>query len=95
MAVGEVAFSGKIVKGCQGWRAEKGRILNLVVPYEFWGWVEPLGLAYNVPVEMGFLFADDDRQKVLEREARNTVRNGLLDAERRRLDDIANRKEDD
>jgi hypothetical protein len=64
-AVGEVAFAGKVIQGSQGWRAEKGRIKNLILPSEYWQFVEPLAEAYNVPVELGFLFSEQDKQRVL------------------------------
>lgn len=102
MAVGEVAFAGKIVQGKQGWRAEKGRIKSLVVPYEHWAYAEPLSEAYNIPVEVGFLFSPQTRQKVRETERREAQaaaerrrKDALLNDQRRRLDDIANDKEDE
>jgi hypothetical protein len=59
--IGEVAFAGKVIPGTQGWRAEKGRILRLVVPYEMWEWAAPLATAYNVPADVGFLFDAGER----------------------------------
>jgi hypothetical protein len=64
-AIGEVAFAGKVIEGTQGWKAEKGRIKRLIVPYEFWQYVEPLSQAYNVPVTVGFLFSESERRKAL------------------------------
>ena len=90
MAVGEVAFAGKVIQASQGYRAEKGRIKSLVVPYEFWAWADPLAAAYNVPVTVGFLFADADREDVFDKERRRMS----LDSERRRLDNLANREEE-
>lgn len=64
-AIGQVGFAGKVIPGSQGWRAERGRIISLIVPYEHWRYAKPLGEAYRVPVEVGFLFAPEDRQKAL------------------------------
>lgn len=64
-AIGEVAFKGKVIEGSQGWKAEYGRIKRLIVPYEFWKYVDPLADAYNVPVEVGFLFSEAERRQVL------------------------------
>jgi len=55
--IGEVAFAGKVIPGSQGFRAERARIKRLFVPYEDWRWADPLARAYNVPVEVAFLFA--------------------------------------
>lgn len=55
--IGEVAFAGKVIPGKQGWRAQRARIKRLFVPYEDWRWADPLARAYNVPVEVAFLFA--------------------------------------
>jgi hypothetical protein len=48
--IGEVAFSGKVIPGSQGWRAERGRIARLYVPFRHWRFVEPLKALYRVPV---------------------------------------------
>jgi hypothetical protein len=48
--IGEVGFAGKIVPGTQGWRAQKGRIVRLYVPFFHWRYVEPLEELYRVPV---------------------------------------------
>ena len=67
-AIGEVAFAGKVIEGAQGWRAARGRIKSLLLPYEYWQWVEPLSDAYGVEAELGFLFSDQDRHRALEAE---------------------------
>ena len=94
-AVGEVAFAGKVIEGSQGWRAQKGRIKSLLVPYEYWEWAEPLSAAYNVPVSVGFLFADSVRDQVIDREVKQEARDAILERERQRLDHLANRREED
>lgn len=48
--VGEVGFVGKVIPGSQGWRAEKGRIRKLYVPFHRWQYVEALEALYGVPV---------------------------------------------
>lgn len=48
--VGEVGFVGKVIPGSQGWRAEKGRIVRLYVPFHHWKLVEPLEQLYQVEV---------------------------------------------
>ena len=50
--VGQVALSGKVIEGTQGWRAERGRVYRLWIPYE----MDPaigarLEAAYKVVVE--------------------------------------------
>jgi hypothetical protein len=59
--IGEIAMAGKVIPGSQGFKAERARIKRLIVPYEDWRWAEPLAAAYNVPVEVGFLFANHAR----------------------------------
>jgi len=48
--IGEVGFAGKVIPGSQGWRAERGRVKRLFVPFSEWRWIEPLHDLYNVPV---------------------------------------------
>ena len=50
--VGEVALSGKVIPGTQGWRAERGRIARLFVPFHHWKLVEPLEELYGIPVQL-------------------------------------------
>jgi len=59
--IGEVAFAGKVIPGSQGFKAQRARIKRLFVPYEDWRWAEPLAAAYNVPVEVAFLFNPHER----------------------------------
>lgn len=56
--IGEVGLTGKVIPGTQGWRAEKGRIVRLYVPFHRWRMVEPLAQLYRVPVLL------DNTQKV-------------------------------
>jgi hypothetical protein len=49
-AIGEVALVGKVIRGTQGWRAERARPLRLWVPYEHWRLVRKLAQTYRVPV---------------------------------------------
>lgn len=51
--IGQVLLSGKVIEGTQGWRAQRGRVGKLWVPYERWQFVEPLANAYKVPVGLG------------------------------------------
>jgi hypothetical protein len=48
--IGEVGLTGKVIPGDQGWRAEKGRIVRLYVPFEHWAYVDRLEQVYEVPV---------------------------------------------
>jgi hypothetical protein len=49
-AIGKIALAGKVIPGTQGWRAEKGRPIELWVPFDMWQLVEPLQAVYNIPV---------------------------------------------
>lgn len=50
--VGEVGLVGKVIEGDQGWRAEKGRIRRLWVPWHLWSkYAAGLERLYDVPVE--------------------------------------------
>src|SRR5262249_30305685 len=48
--IGEVGFAGKVIPGSQGYRAERGRVKRLFVPFAEWRWIEPLEELYQVPV---------------------------------------------
>jgi len=48
--IGEVGFVGKVIPGSQGWRAERGRVKRLFVPFHHYRWIEPIEALYNVPV---------------------------------------------
>jgi hypothetical protein len=48
--IGEVGMAGRIIEGDQGWRAEKGRVKRLYVPFHHWRYVEPIAELYGVPV---------------------------------------------
>lgn len=48
--IGEVALAGKVIPGTQGWRAERGRIARLYVPFHHWRFVEALEELYRVEV---------------------------------------------
>lgn len=50
--IGQVACSGKVIPGTQGWKAQEVWPVHLYVPYEFWRFVKPLKEAYNIPVEL-------------------------------------------
>lgn len=50
VVIGQVAFSGKVIPGTQGWRAAEAWPTRLFVPYSKWQVVKPLGAAYNIPV---------------------------------------------
>ncbi len=59
--IGVVGLTGKVIPGSQGWRAEKGRIVRLEVPFEKWQLGERLSKAYGVPVGLGNLWARGER----------------------------------
>lgn len=52
-AIGRVGLSGWIEEGERGYRAEKARVISIVVPYAAWLNLAPLRRAYNVPVSLG------------------------------------------
>lgn len=73
--VGQVAFSGKVIEGSQGWRAERGRVYRLWIPYEMdWSIGERLAAAYKVEVEPAqwidgqFRTLDDLAERILNGE---------------------------
>jgi len=49
VVIGEVGLVGKVIPGSQGYRAEKGRVVRLFVPFHQWEWIEPLEALYDVP----------------------------------------------
>jgi hypothetical protein len=60
--IGEVGLAGKVIPGTQGWRAEKGRIRKLWVPFHLIEYVAPLERLYGVTVELTNTFdADPER----------------------------------
>jgi hypothetical protein len=61
IAIGEVAFSGKIVECSQGWRAQRGRIKKLYFPLSQCQLGERLAEIYNVPWEPATWWALDPR----------------------------------
>jgi hypothetical protein len=66
--VGQVAFAGKVIPGSQGWRAEKGRIAHLYVPFSFdAGLKKRLSEVYNAPVDYAPWWATDPRLGVARR----------------------------
>lgn len=50
--IGQVAMSGKVIPGTQGWKAQEVWPVSLEVPFEFWRYVKPLSEAYNIPVTL-------------------------------------------
>jgi hypothetical protein len=52
-AIGKVGLSGRIVEGERGYRAERARVISIIVPYAAWELVEELRRAYGVPVGLG------------------------------------------
>lgn len=52
VVIGQVAMSGKVIPGSQGWRAQEMWPHKLFVPHQFWQLVKPLAAAYNCPVEL-------------------------------------------
>jgi hypothetical protein len=48
--VGQVGLTGKVIPGSQGWRAEKGRIVKLHVPFHHWRYVKALRDLYGCEV---------------------------------------------
>lgn len=52
VVIGEVGLVGKVIPGTQGYRAEKGRVKRLFLPFHQWEWLEPLEELYDVPVQL-------------------------------------------
>lgn len=52
VCIGQVALSGKVIPGTQGWKAQQVWPVKLHVPYEYWRFVQPLRDAYAIPVEL-------------------------------------------
>lgn len=52
-AIGRVGLAGEIVEGERGYRAERARVISLVLPYFRWDLLEGLAAAYHVPVALG------------------------------------------
>lgn len=57
--IGEVGLAGKVIPGSHGWRAEKGRIRKLFVPFHLIEYVAPLERLYGVTVELTNTFDSD------------------------------------
>lgn len=49
--IGEVAMSGKVIVGTQGWKAERARVNKLYVPHTHWKLGRDIAKQYNVPFE--------------------------------------------
>lgn len=49
--IGEVAMSGKVIVGTQGWKAEKARVAKLYVPHTHWKLGRDIAAQYGVPYE--------------------------------------------
>ncbi len=73
--IGEVASSGKVIPGTQGWRAEKGRILSLLVPFDLWKLVDVLADAYHVPVTLDNTLSGESVWATKTKEVSNADRN--------------------
>lgn len=50
--IGEVGLAGKVIEGTQGWRAQKGRIVRLHLPYEFWNLGDALKRLYRCDIAL-------------------------------------------
>lgn len=55
--VGQVAMSGKVIPGTQGWKSQEMWPHKLFVPYEYWKYVEPLKREYKCEVELSVTLA--------------------------------------
>lgn len=61
IVVGQVAFAGKVIPGDQGWRAERGRIAQLYVPFSRAELGRRLGEVYDAPWSVAPWWATDPR----------------------------------
>lgn len=57
IVMGEVGLVGKVIPGSQGWRAQKARVVKLLVPYEKWRLGKALSITYGVPYELAYTLA--------------------------------------
>ena len=58
LVMGVAGLVGKVIPGQQGWKAQRARVVRLEVPFEKESLARRLGDLYNVPVGLGYLFAD-------------------------------------
>jgi len=58
-AIGQVGLAGLIVPGERGYRAERARVVSIVLPYAAWELLEDLARAYRVPVTLGNVLVAD------------------------------------
>lgn len=61
--IGQIAMSGKVIPGTQGWKAQEVWPVKLYVPFEFWRYVKPLQEAYGIPVELSRTLEDPSKIK--------------------------------
>lgn len=52
MAIGECGLAGLVIPYERGFRAQRARVVSLIVPYAQWELVAPLASAYRVPVTL-------------------------------------------
>lgn len=61
VVMGEVGLVGKVIPGDQGWRAQKARVVKLLVPHEKWRLGKALSITYNVPFELAYTLRSKPR----------------------------------
>jgi hypothetical protein len=61
VVIGEVALSGKVIPGTQGWRAQKARIVKVYVPFEKWRLLEKIKEVYGVEVQLANTLLDKSK----------------------------------
>lgn len=59
--IGEVGFAGRVIEGSQGWKAQRGRVVRLYLPFSQQDLGERLAEAYNVPYELAPWWATNPR----------------------------------
>jgi hypothetical protein len=53
VVIARLGLAGKVIPGKRGLRAERARVVELVVPYEMWRLAQPLAAAYDVETRIG------------------------------------------
>jgi len=64
VVIGEVALSGKVIPGTQGWRAQKARIVRVYVPFEKWRLMRKIEEVYGVEVVLANTLVDRTAKEV-------------------------------
>lgn len=67
VVVGKVGLAGKVIPGSQGWRAEKARVVELYLPFEFRKFAAALERDYRTTVVLDNTWEAAERPERLQR----------------------------